>query len=287
MPAPLLAVDAPSMMYRAFYALPKSIKGSDGKPVNALLGTANLVLREVEQHQPRGVVLCFGPDAAAYRVELFSGYHADRPDVPDELQPQWADSTDFFEAFGWRVVNHDSLEADDLLGSFAKLEARAGGKALLMTGDRDMFQCATEDVTVLYVSTGGKQGAEEVTPAGVRKRYGIEPELVPDFIALRGDPSDGIPGAKGVGEKTAAELLREHGSLEEVLEHAIRETRPRLRSALLEGREELLAFKDIATLRDAGVKRPRDRKTDWKGAAKAAEARGMNRLAERLRKQAA
>jgi DNA polymerase-1 len=232
-------------------------------------------------------VLCFGPDAAAYRVELFSGYHADRPEVPDELQPQWADSTDFFEAFGWRVVNHDSLEADDLLGSFAKLEARAGGKALLMTGDRDMFQCATEDVTVLYVSTGGKQGAEEVTPAGVRKRYGIEPELVPDFIALRGDPSDGIPGAKGVGEKTAAELLREHGSLEEVLEHAIRETRPRLRSALLEGREELLAFKDIATLRDAGVKRPRDRKTDWKGAAKAAEARGMNRLAERLRKQAA
>jgi DNA polymerase-1 len=185
------------------------------------------------------------------------------------------------------VVNHDSLEADDLLGSFAKLEARAGGKALLMTGDRDMFQCATEDVTVLYVSTGGKQGAEEVTPAGVRKRYGIEPQLVPDFIALRGDPSDGIPGAKGVGEKTAAELLREHGSLEEVLEHAIRETRPRLRSALLEGREELLAFKDIATLRDAGVKRPRDRKTDWKGAAKAAEARGMNRLAERLRKQAA
>jgi DNA polymerase-1 len=287
MPAPLLAVDAPSMMYRAFYALPKSIKGSDGTPVNALLGTANLVLREVEQHQPRGVVLCFGPDAAAYRVELFSGYHADRPEVPDELQPQWADSTDFFGAFGWRVVNHDSLEADDLLGSFAKLEARAGGKALLMTGDRDMFQCATEDVTVLYVSTGGKQGAEEVTPAGVRKRYGIEPELVPDFIALRGDPSDGIPGAKGVGEKTAAELLREHGSLEEVLEHAIRETRPRLRSALLEGREELLAFKDIATLRDAGVKRPRDRKTDWKGAAKAAEARGMNRLAERLRKQAA
>jgi 5'-3' exonuclease len=287
MAAPLLAVDAPSMMYRAFYALPKSIKGSDGKPVNALLGTANLILREVERHEPRTVVLCFGPDAAAYRVELYSGYHADRPEVPDELQPQWADSTDFFEAFGWRVVNHDSLEADDLLGSFAKLEAKAGGKALLMTGDRDMFQCATDDVTVLYVSTGGKQGAEEVTPAGVRKRYGIDPALVPDFIALRGDPSDGLPGAKGVGEKTAAELLREHGSLEGVLENAIRETRPRLRSALLEGREELLAFKDIATLRDAGVGRPRDRRTDWKGAAKAAETRGMNRLAERLRKQAA
>jgi 5'-3' exonuclease len=286
MAGPLLAVDAPSMMYRAFYALPKSIKGSDGKPVNALLGTANLILREVEQHEPRAVVLCFGPDAARYRVELYAGYHAERPEVPDALQPQWDDSADFFEAFGWRVTIHDSLEADDLLGSYARLEAKAGGKALLLTGDRDMFQCASEQVTVLYVSTGGKQGAEEVAPTDVRSRYGIGPELVPDFIALRGDPSDGIPGAKGVGEKTAGELLREHGSLEGVLENAIREPRPRLRTALIEGREELLAFKDIATLREAGVKRPRDRKTDWKAAAKAAEARGMNRLAERLRKQA-
>jgi 5'-3' exonuclease len=286
MARPLLAVDTPSMMYRAFYALPKSIKGSDGKPVNALLGTANLILREVERHDPRAVVLCFGPDAAVYRVELYQGYHAERPEVPDELQPQWDDSADFFEAFGWRVEIHDSLEADDLLGSYAKLETKAGGKTLLMTGDRDMFQCASKQVTVLYVSTGGKQGAEEIKPADVKRRYGIEPELVPDFIALRGDPSDGLPGAQGVGEKTAAELLREHGSLEGVLDNAIRESRPRLRTALLEGREELLAFKDIATLRDAGVKRPRDRKTDWKGAAKAAEARGMNRLAERLRKQA-
>jgi 5'-3' exonuclease len=286
MAGPLLAVDAPSMMYRAFYALPKSIKGSDGKPVNALLGTANLILREIEQHEPRAVVLCFGPDAARYRVELYAGYHAERPEVPEALQPQWDDSADFFEAFGWRVTIHDSLEADDLLGSYARLEAKAGGKALLLTGDRDMFQCASEQVTVLYVSTGGKQGAEEVAPADVRRRYGIGPELVPDFIALRGDPSDGIPGAKGVGEKTAGELLREHGSLEGVLENAIREPRPRLRTALSEGREELLAFKDIATLRDAGVKRPRDRKTDWKAAAKAAEERGMNRLAERLRKQA-
>jgi 5'-3' exonuclease len=287
MAGPLLAVDAPSMMYRAFYALPKSIKGTDGRPVNALLGTANLILREVERHKPRAVVLCFGPDAAAYRVELYGGYHADRPEVPDELQPQWEDSADFFEAFGWRVEIHDSLEADDLLGSYARLETKAGGKALLLTGDRDMFQCASKRVTVLYVSTGGKQGAEEVTPVDVKRRYGIEPELVPDFIALRGDPSDGIPGAAGVGEKTAAELLREHGSLEGVLDNAIRESRPRLRTALVEGREELLAFKDIATLRDAGVKRPRDRRTDWKGAARAAEARGMNRLAERLRKQAA
>jgi DNA polymerase-1 len=280
MTRPLLVVDTPSMLFRAFYGLPRTITGADGKPVNALLGTANLILREVEQHDPRAVVLCFGPDAADYRVELYAGYHADREELPDELAPQWAD-TAFFEAFGWRVSQHDSLEADDLLGTYARLEEKAGGRALLMTGDRDMFQCATEQITVLYVSIG-KRGGEEIGPAEVRERYGIGPELVPDFIALRGDPSDGLPGAKGVGEKTAAELLRTHGSLDAVLENAIREPKPRLRTSLLESHDELLAFRDIATLRDAGVKRPRNKKLDRAGAAAAARERGMNRLAERL-----
>jgi len=283
-PAPLLAVDAPSMLFRAFYALPKTITGPDGRPVNALLGAANLILREVELHRPRAVVLCFGPDAAAYRTELYPAYHAEREEaMPDELPHQLADAGDFFGAFGWTVATAEDLEADDLLGTYARLEEEAGGRALLLTGDRDMFQCASAKVTVLYVRTGGKGGgAEEIGPEGVRGRYGIGPELVPDFIALRGDPSDGLPGAKGVGPKTAAELLREHGSLEAILDNAIRERRPALRGALIDGREELLAFKDIATLRDARVKRPKDRETDWGGAAAAALARGMNKLAGRL-----
>jgi 5'-3' exonuclease len=282
--APLLAVDAPSMLFRAFYALPRSIRGSEGQPVNALLGSANLILREVEIHSPRAVVLCFGPDAAAYRVEAFAGYHAARDPVPDELGPQFAEAGPFFGAFGWTIADHDSLEADDLLGTFAKRESEAGGRALLLTGDRDMYQCATDSVSVLYVRTGGR-GAEVVTPEEVVKRYGIPPQLVPDFIALRGDPSDGIPGAKGVGEKTAAELLRRDGSLEGVLEAATSETRQRLRTSLLGSRDELLAFKQIATLQDAGVGPPPDRATDWEGAAQAARERGMNRLAERLEKQ--
>jgi len=132
----------------------------------------------------------------------------------------------------------------------------------------------------------GSQGAEKVDPAEVVRRYGIPPELVPDFIALRGDPSDGLPGAKGVGEKTAAELLRKHKSLEEVLDNAFREKRPALRTALTGSREELLTFKDIATLRSAKVGRPRDKRTDWRSAAKAAEERGMNRLAGRLGEKA-
>ncbi|MDX6633485.1 MAG: hypothetical protein QOG26_1490 [Solirubrobacterales bacterium] len=286
MAGPLLVVDAPSVLFRAFYALPSSITDQDGRPVNALLGATNLILREVELHEPRAVVLCFGPDAAEYRLALYPAYHADRPPVPDDLAPQFAAAADFFGAFGWTIAGHERLEADDVIGSFAEREAAAGGTALLLTGDRDMFQCASERVRVLYLRTGVK-GAEQIGPAEVGKRYGIGPELVPDFIALRGDPSDGIPGAKGVGEKTAAELLRAHGSLEGVLEAAIRERRVGLRTALLGSRDELLRFKEIATLRVEKVGRPRSKRTDYRSAAKAARERGMKRLAERLEEAAA
>jgi 5'-3' exonuclease len=282
---PLLAVDAPSMLFRAFYALPDSIKGKDGQPVNALLGTANLVLREVEEHSPRAVVLCFGPDAADYRVELFDGYHAERPEVPDTLAPQFGDARAFFEGFGWVVAESDTLEADDLLGSYARSEADAGGRALVMTGDRDMYQCADDRVTVLYIRTGGR-GAEAVDAGEVRRRYGVDPAQVPDFIALRGDPSDGIPGAKGIGEKTAAELLQRHGSLEAAIEGAVRESKPSIRKALIEQGEELLRFKQIATLQEVDVDLPADSPTDPAGGAAAARERGMNRLAERLEKAA-
>jgi 5'-3' exonuclease len=283
---PLLVVDAPSMLFRAFYALPDTIKGADGQPVNALLGTANLILREIEEYEPRAVVLCFGPDAADYRVELFDGYHAERPDLPEGLAPQFTGARSFFEAFGWIVADSDSFEADDLLGSYATRETEAGGRTLVMTGDRDMFQCAGDHVQVLYVRTGGKQGAELVDAAEVRRRYGVPPELVPDFIALRGDPSDGIPGAKGIGEKTAAELLQRHGSLEAALAHGVRETKKTVRAALCTQGDELRAFKEIATLQDIDVSLPPDTPTDFEGAAKAARERGMERLARRLEQHA-
>jgi DNA polymerase-1 len=137
-------------------------------------------------------------------------------------------------------------------------------------------------VTVLYLKTGSR-GAEEVGPAEVLKRYGVAPELVPDFIALRGDPSDGLPGAKGIGEKTAADLLQRHGSLEGALANWSGET-PRVRGALREQAEELRKFKEIATLRSVAVKLPPDRPTDYAGGAEAARWLGMNRLAERLDK---
>jgi 5'-3' exonuclease len=284
--APLLVIDGPSLLYRAFFALPKSITGRDRRPVNALLGSANLILREVEEHRPRAVAVCFGPDAARYRVDLYAPYHAARPPVPDELAPQFADAPAFYGAFGWNSVTDEELEADDVMQSLALAEEEAGGEALLMTGDRDLFQCVTERVKVLYVRTGVR-GAELVDAPEVKRRYGVPPELVPDFIALRGDPSDGLPGAKGIGEKTAADLLRRRGSLEAVLEGAVRERPARVSGALIDGADELRTFKDIATLRPIAVKRPPDRETDFASAAAAARERGMNRLADRLERLAA
>jgi 5'-3' exonuclease len=280
--APLLVVDAPSLMFRSWFALPDSITDADGHPVNALLGTTNLLLFEIERFDPRAVVLCFGAEAASYRVELYPPYHADRPPVPEGLEWQFAQARDFFGAFGWDCLSDETLEPDDLLGSLAAVEREAGGRALILTGDRDMYQCASEEVTVLYVKTGSK-GAEEVGPEEVRRRYGVPPKLVPDFIALRGDPSDGLPGAKGVGEKGAADLLRRHGSLENAIAGWVGEP-PRVRAALHGQADELRSFKDIATLRAVALERPPDRPTDHGGGAQAARKLGMNRLAERLEK---
>jgi len=281
MPGPLLVTDAPHLLYRAFFALPDKITGADGRPVNALLGSVNQTLWCIERWSPRAVVMCFGPDSAVYRTDAFPAYHAHRPAMPDDLAHQWAQARDLYRALGWTVMDTDDLEADDVMGTLALRESAAGGRTLILTGDRDMFQCVNESVAVL-LQQRGRQGPEELGPDGVRERYGIDPAQVPDFIALRGDPSDGIPGAKGIGEKTAADLLRRHGSLEGAIGHALRE-KPSVRSALLEQADELRMFRDIATLRDAGVDPPPDGETDTEGGAAAVEALGMGGLAGRLR----
>jgi 5'-3' exonuclease len=278
-PGPLLAVDAPSLLYRAFFALPTSISGADGRPVNALLGCANQVLWAVERHRPRAVVLCFGAEAAVYRKELYEPYHADRPEMPEELAHQWVRARAFYEAFGWLVLDHDTLEADDLLGSLARIESEAGGDAVLFTGDRDMFQCVSDQVRVLF--PGGKEGPTVIDAAGVRERYGIDPAQVPDFIALRGDPSDGLPGGKGIGEKTAKEILRVHGTLENAIADAAQE-RPRVAATPRDQAAELRAFREVATLVFVPLERPSDAPTDFAAAAAAAQERGMAQLATRL-----
>jgi DNA polymerase-1 len=289
MSAPLLAVDAPFLLYRSFFALPQSITGVDERPVGALLGAANVLLRVAAERSPRAIVLCCGAEAATYRVELYPAYHAARPPVPDALGWQFSVAGEFFAGFGWASLGSDQLEADDLLGSLANVEAAAGGETLILTGDRDMYQCAGDRTRVLYLKSG-TTGFETVDAHEVIRRYGIEPALVPDFIALRGDPSDGLPGAPGIGPKTAAEVLRRHGSLEAAiaavgtpeapkLDHG---ERPKLAAAIRDNAAELRAFREIALLRTVELDRPPDAPTDLAGGAALASRFGLGQLSRRL-----
>jgi 5'-3' exonuclease len=217
--APLLLVDVPWLLYRSFFALPKSIVGAEGRPVNALLGTVNAILSVYEgrltARDPRRVVACMGAEEAAYRVALYPGYHAHRDPMPAELAWQWDRAQPLLESFDWVCATSTELEADDVMFSHARAEEEQGGSALIVSGDRDMFAAVSDRVSVVELGKAGKLGL--IRPAEVRERYGVDPEQVADFIALRGDPSDGLPGAPGIGAKTAAQLLRTHGTLEAVL----------------------------------------------------------------------
>jgi 5'-3' exonuclease len=304
-PAPLLIADVPWLLYRSFFALPKSIAGADGQPVNALLGTVNAILSFYDERLTAlgldGVVACMGAEQADYRVALYPAYHAHRDPMPPELAAQWEQAPALLASLGWTSATSDELEADDVMFSHARAEQERGGRALLLTGDRDLFGAVGERVAVVELRKGGAHA--EIGPAQVRERYGVDPELVPDFIALRGDPSDGLPGAPGIGAKTAAELLRAHGSLEALLSAAgadasaedsaaaaVRAStlmRPRIAAALRENAELLRTFKQIATLQRIDVEPPADRSTDFAGGARMAGELGMRRLAERLEKLAA
>jgi 5'-3' exonuclease len=295
---PLLIADVPWLLYRSFFSLPSSIKGSDGMPVNALLGTANALLALIDgvprEEAPRAVVACMGAEEAAYRVRLYPPYHAHRDPMPDALRRQWERAPALLESLGWLCPTSAELEADDLMYSYALTEGRAGGRAWLLTADRDLYGAVGEHVSVLELKKGAVDGL--IGPADVRERYGVGPELVPDLIALRGDPSDGIPGAPGIGAKTAAGLLREHGSLERVITAAAASLadarsapamRPRTAAAVAENADLLRTFKEIATLQLVKVKRPADAPTDFAGGARHAAELGMRRLAERLERLAA
>jgi len=297
--APLLIADVPWLLYRSFFALPKSITDAEGRPVNALLGTANAILSLIDARLParsgRGVVACMGAEQADYRVALYPAYHAHRDPMPPELAEQWQKAPELLASLGWTLATSAELEADDVMFSFARTEEEAGGDALLITGDRDLFAAVSERVAVADLRKGAEDA--EIGPAQVRERYGVDPEQVPDFIALRGDPSDGLPGAPGIGAKTAAELLRAHGTLEALLlaagaggekdaakrmVRAAADMRPRIAASLRENAELLRTFKRIATLQRIEVSRPPDAATDFAAGAIVASELGMRRLAERL-----
>jgi 5'-3' exonuclease len=280
---PLLLADVPWLLYRAFFSLPKSIKGKNGEPVNALLGTVNALLNAIESTHPRALVACFGAEEAVYRVKLYPPYHAHRDPMPAELRAQWLRAPALLESLGFTVSDGGDLEADDVMGSLASAEARANGRALILSADRDMYQTVSEHTAVLELKKGA--APIEVGPAQVRERYGIDPEQVPDFIALRGDPSDGLPGAPGIGAKTAASLLREHGTLEGILTAAADNKVPKA-ATLLHHAELLRTFSQVATLVPLDLKPPPDGRTDLVNGARAARELGMDGLAARLERAA-
>ena len=280
MGAPLLVCDLPLLMYRSFFALPKSIKGADGQPINALLGAANAMLAACDEYSPRAVVICDGAEGAAYRLKAFPGYHAEREPMPDALSHQFALAPRLWSALGWVAIDAHDLEADDLMATLARAEAAQDGSALILTADRDLLQCAAERVSVLLIKPG--KGAELIGPAEVEALLGVRPDQVPDLIALRGDPSDGIPGAPGIGAKTATDLIARYGSLDAVL-NAASEQKPRIAASLNDNCDLLRVFLDVATVRTADCELPDDAATNHAAGADAAELLGMPKLAERLR----
>jgi DNA polymerase-1 len=246
------------------------------KPASAILGFANMLLRLYREEQPRAVLVGWDTlEAPTYRHEAFPAYQGGR-EFDDALVEQLEVLPEFVTACGFQNAKAPGFEADDFLASAAAKEEKRGGTVLIASGDRDTFQLASDRTTILYPVRAGEMA--RVGPAEVRERYGVDPERVPDFIALRGDPSDGLPGAPGVGATGAATLLRRYGTLE---------------AALAAGRfpamaESLRLFRSIATMnRRAPLPSLRNQKPTWRKAAELARDWQLNQLAGRLEKLAA
>jgi DNA polymerase I len=269
---PLLAVDGDSFAHRAYHGLPKTIRRADGRPGGAVVGFANMLVRLWEAESPRAVLVGWDTlEAPTYRHEAFAGYQAGR--VFDEaLLEQLPLLPQLVEACGFGVARAAGYEADDFLAAAAASEEARDGRTLVATSDRDAFQLASEQTTILQPIRGVSQLAR-IGPAEVRERYGVDPAQVPDFIALRGDPSDRMPGARGVGPKTAASLLAEHGSLEALL----------AAGRFASQADELRLYRRLAAL-DASAPLPPlpDQTPTWATAAELARSWGATAVADRI-----
>jgi DNA polymerase-1 len=270
---PLLAIDGDSFAHRAYHALPKSIRRAGGRhPAGAIVGFANMLLRLWEAEAPRAVVVGWDTlSVPTYRHEAFEGYQSGRVFDPDLLE-QLDLLPELVDALGFANAKGAGFEADDFLAAAVAFEEARGGETLVATSDRDAFQLASPRTTILQPVRGVSELAR-IGPGEVRERYGVDPEQVPDFIALRGDPSDRLPGASGVGPKKAADVLREHRTLE---------------AALAAGRfskeaEDLRLYRRIAAL-DASAPLPplEDQNPTWAEASAFVRGWGMGQLSERL-----
>jgi DNA polymerase-1 len=268
---PLLVVDGDSFAHRAYHGLPKSIRRRGDKGGGAILGFANFLLRLYAQEKPRAVLVGWDTlDAPTYRHQALETYQGGRV-FDAELLEQLDVLPQFVAACGFAYAKAAGYEADDFLAAAVAQEERRGGTAIVASGDRDAFQLASDRTTILQPVRAGEMA--RIGPADVRERYGVDPEQVPDFIALRGDPSDKIPGVPGVGAKGAASLLRRYGSLEAAL----------AQGSFAVQAEKLRLYRSIATM-DASAPLPSldDQTPTWRAAAALARGWELNQLADRL-----
>ncbi len=244
----LFLIDGNSLAYRAFYALPESIATSDGFPTNALYGFSTMLVKIINDYQPSGVVVAWDAGKRVFRHEQFEEYKAGRKPMPDPLAQQMQEFDGLVEAFGFETLKKEGYEADDILATLAR-EARAQKqKAVIVTADRDALQLVGDDIYVMS-NTRGVSDVKVYDADAVREKYGIPPAKVPDFIGLKGDTSDNIPGVPGIGDKTAAALLADYPTLEELLNH-LDDLKGKRRQLLEEYGDQALFSKELATMYD-------------------------------------
>jgi DNA polymerase-1 len=241
-------IDGPSLVYRAFYALPESIATSTGEPTNAIFGFASMLVKIITDYGVRPTVVAWDAGSSG-RTELFADYKAGRRSRPDLLKAQWPAMEPLVEAFGYRNVKLEGYEADDVIATLAEQARAAEVPVTIVTGDRDVFQLIDEQGLVQVMATArGITETKLYDRQAVIDRYGLPPELIPDFYGLKGDTSDNIPGIPGIGEKTASELIQRFGGLEQVLSHVDEISGPKRKQNLLEHAENARMSMSLATV---------------------------------------
>ena len=242
----LFLVDGNNLAYRAFFALPEELATSDGFSTNALLGFTNMLFKLLADYKPKGVAVAWDT-RAVHRAAISEDYKSERKPMPDLLREQFPYFRPIVEAFGYRNLEFEGWEADDVIATLATQADEANVKTTVVSTDRDAFQLVSDNVT-LMMTPRGVSDVHVYTPERIEARYGIRPDQIPDFIGLKGDTSDNIPGIPGIGDKTAGQLIVQYGSLEEVIEHAD-ELTPARRKNVTEHADQARQSKELATMR--------------------------------------